>query len=213
MQLRLVALCSKSTVSWSLLYITVNKTAATDRDITRPEEELSVEVGLLNGVHVGHDDLATFTGQPHHGKVLHQLAANGTCSHLPVTFWVGHWHFNNSFVSKSDRRENYSDNDFIIYCLQFHPFHYLVALCLKMLINENTQVFLGCLPDKTGTLTTFILEVLKLAFPFFKSFKIPDYSAGDFYFQPILPEDCIAHLATRSKQTSHDFTAGWLTRK
>ena len=57
---------------------------ATDRDVARPEEELSVEVGLLDGVHVRHDDLAPFTGQAHHGKVLHQLAADGARSHLTV---------------------------------------------------------------------------------------------------------------------------------
>ena len=38
-----------------------------------PEEELSVEVGLFGGVHVGHDHLA----KAHHGEVFQQLAPDG----------------------------------------------------------------------------------------------------------------------------------------
>ena len=38
-----------------------------------PEEELSVEVRLFNGVHVGDDHFA----QAHHGEVFQQLATDG----------------------------------------------------------------------------------------------------------------------------------------
>lgn len=54
------------------------------RDIPGPEEELAVEVGFLNGVHVGDSDATTCTAaQPQHCKVLEQLAANGPSPHLP----------------------------------------------------------------------------------------------------------------------------------
>lgn len=53
------------------------------RDIPGPEEELTVEVGLFDGVHVGDSD-ATLraTAQSHHCKVLQQLAADGPGPHL-----------------------------------------------------------------------------------------------------------------------------------
>ena len=54
----------------------------TDRDIVGSEEELSVEVGLLDGVHICHNDLTLTTCQSNHGKVFQQLTANGTCSDL-----------------------------------------------------------------------------------------------------------------------------------
>ena len=38
-----------------------------------PEEELSVEVGLFDGVHVGNDHFA----KAHHGEVFQQLAPDG----------------------------------------------------------------------------------------------------------------------------------------
>lgn len=52
------------------------------RDIPWPEEELTIEVGLLNGVHVGDYHFAVATGQSHHGKVLQELTADGTCPNL-----------------------------------------------------------------------------------------------------------------------------------
>ncbi len=54
----------------------------TDRNVGGSEEELSVEVGLLYGVHVCHDDLTLPSCQSNHGKVFQQLTANGTCAHL-----------------------------------------------------------------------------------------------------------------------------------
>lgn len=54
----------------------------TDCDIRWSEEELSVEVWLLNGVHVCHDDLALSSCQSNHGKVFQQLTANCPCPHL-----------------------------------------------------------------------------------------------------------------------------------
>lgn len=54
----------------------------TDRNVRWSEEELSVEVGLLYGVHVCHNDLSLSSCQSNHGKVFQQLTANGTCSDL-----------------------------------------------------------------------------------------------------------------------------------
>lgn len=54
----------------------------TDRNVVGSEEELSVEVGLLYGVHVCHNDLPFPTCQPNHGKVFQQLTANSTGSDL-----------------------------------------------------------------------------------------------------------------------------------
>lgn len=54
----------------------------TDRNVGGSEEELSVEVGLLYGVHVCHNDLTLPACQSNHGKVFQQLTANGTCSDL-----------------------------------------------------------------------------------------------------------------------------------
>ena len=53
-----------------------------------PEEELPVEIGLLDDVHVS--DIQPALGaarQSHHGKVLQQLTADGTRSNL--TTWEG----------------------------------------------------------------------------------------------------------------------------
>lgn len=52
------------------------------RHIPGSEEELAVEVGLLDGVHVRDDDLSLPTSQAHHGKVLQQLTADGSSSNL-----------------------------------------------------------------------------------------------------------------------------------
>jgi hypothetical protein len=50
-------------------------------DIPRPEQELPVEVGLLNGVHVGDEYHSSGTGaNANEGIVLHELAADGTGS-------------------------------------------------------------------------------------------------------------------------------------
>lgn len=54
----------------------------THSHIPGSEEELAVEVGLLDGVHVSHDNLSLPAGQAHHGKVLQQLTANGSSSDL-----------------------------------------------------------------------------------------------------------------------------------
>ena len=59
-----------------------NGVDGTDRNVGGSEEELSVEVGLLNGVHVSHNDLALPGCQSNHGKVFQQLTANGTGSNL-----------------------------------------------------------------------------------------------------------------------------------
>lgn len=56
--------------------------ADTDRNICGSEEELSVEVGLLYGVHVCHNDLTLPACQSNHGKVFQQLTANGTGANL-----------------------------------------------------------------------------------------------------------------------------------
>lgn len=54
-------------------------------NIPRPEEELPVEVGFLNCVHVSHSHLSTWpTPQTYHSKVLQQLTANGTSTNLRV---------------------------------------------------------------------------------------------------------------------------------
>lgn len=54
----------------------------TDRNIRGSEQELSVEIGLLYGVHVCHNDFAVSSRKSNHSKVLQQLAANGTSSNL-----------------------------------------------------------------------------------------------------------------------------------
>mmetsp|Transcript_22935 Transcript_22935/g.52953 ORF Transcript_22935/g.52953 Transcript_22935/m.52953 type:complete len:466 (-) Transcript_22935:264-1661(-) len=55
------------------------------RHVPRPEEELAVEVGLLDGVGVGHRDLALgSSGDAHHRPVLEHLAADGTRAHEQV---------------------------------------------------------------------------------------------------------------------------------
>lgn len=54
----------------------------TDRNIRGSEEELSVKVGLLYGVHVRHNDLSLSACQSDHGKIFQQLTANGSCSDL-----------------------------------------------------------------------------------------------------------------------------------
>lgn len=52
-------------------------------DVPRAEEELSVEVALLNVVHVGdHDSPSLTTRHAHHCKVLQKLAPESTSSHL-----------------------------------------------------------------------------------------------------------------------------------
>lgn len=46
-------------------------------DILRPEQELTVQVGLFNVVHVGHGDESALSGaEAHQRKVLEELAAN-----------------------------------------------------------------------------------------------------------------------------------------
>lgn len=42
-----------------------------------------MEVGEGNSVHVSDNELPIPRREPHHGKVLQQLAADGTSSHLP----------------------------------------------------------------------------------------------------------------------------------
>lgn len=52
-------------------------------NVLRSEEELSVEIRLLDRVHVRNDDLAlAAAGHAHHGPVLKHLAANCACTHL-----------------------------------------------------------------------------------------------------------------------------------
>lgn len=64
------------------LFLPIIKADETDRDIRGSEEELSVEVGFLYGVHVSHNNLALLTGQTNHGKVFQQFAADGSSSNL-----------------------------------------------------------------------------------------------------------------------------------
>lgn len=52
------------------------------RDIPGSEEELPVEVGLLDGVHVCDNDLSLTASQAHHGKVLQELTADGSSTNL-----------------------------------------------------------------------------------------------------------------------------------
>jgi len=59
-----------------------NVSGQSHRDIPGPEEELSIEIGLLYGVHVSDYDLAITAGQAHHGKVFQQLTANGSSTNL-----------------------------------------------------------------------------------------------------------------------------------
>lgn len=55
----------------------------THPDVLRPEQELSVQVGLFYQVHVGHGDLPPLScPQADEGKVFKQLAADGTGSNL-----------------------------------------------------------------------------------------------------------------------------------
>lgn len=55
----------------------------TYRHILGPKEELTVEVGIFNGVHVCHSDVPALTSsQANHCKVLQEFTANGTRSHL-----------------------------------------------------------------------------------------------------------------------------------
>lgn len=57
--------------------------AGAHRHVRRAEEELPVQVGVCHHVHVGDGDVpARPRCQPHHGKVLEQLAADGTGPHL-----------------------------------------------------------------------------------------------------------------------------------
>lgn len=52
-------------------------------DILRPEQELTVQVGLLDVVHVGHSDVSFLSSaEAHQRKVLEELAANGAGSNL-----------------------------------------------------------------------------------------------------------------------------------
>ena len=52
-------------------------------DVLGPEQELSVQVGALYGVHVCDSDVSPLpSAQAHEGKVLQQLTANSTSSHL-----------------------------------------------------------------------------------------------------------------------------------
>lgn len=54
----------------------------TNRNIRWSKEKLSVEVWLFYSVHVRHDNLSLSSCQPNHGKVFHQLAADGTSPNL-----------------------------------------------------------------------------------------------------------------------------------
>ena len=55
----------------------------THRDIPGSEEELSVEIGLLDMVHVGHNDLALWTRRhAHHCPVLEHLTPNCSSTNL-----------------------------------------------------------------------------------------------------------------------------------
>ena len=54
-------------------------------DIPRSEEELSVEVGFLDDVHVCDGDLPLRAARhAHHRPVLQHLTANGPCTHQEV---------------------------------------------------------------------------------------------------------------------------------
>lgn len=54
--------------------------------VSLTEEKLPVQVGVCDCVHVGDGDVPTRPRcQPHHGKVLQQLAADGAGSHLRGT--------------------------------------------------------------------------------------------------------------------------------
>lgn len=46
------------------------------------EEKLTVEVALLNGIHVRDGELASAGAETDHRKVLEKLAANGTSTDL-----------------------------------------------------------------------------------------------------------------------------------
>ena len=52
-------------------------------NVPRSEKELTIQVTLLNDVHVSDVDHTPFTtSHAHHGKVLEQFAAYCTCSNL-----------------------------------------------------------------------------------------------------------------------------------
>ena len=70
----------------------VSAKPCTNLYIPRPEEELSVEVGLLNDVHVGDGDLALGArGQPQHREALEEFTANSTGTHLSHNTTQGAW--------------------------------------------------------------------------------------------------------------------------
>ena len=51
--------------------------------VPRSEQELSVQIALLNDVHVCHIDAPLGAGtNPHHGKILQNFTANGSCTNL-----------------------------------------------------------------------------------------------------------------------------------
>lgn len=53
--------------------------AAAYSNIVISKEELPVEIGFFDVVHVRHKDRAVFTaGQAHHGKVFEELASQST---------------------------------------------------------------------------------------------------------------------------------------
>lgn len=52
------------------------------RNVPWPKEELSIEIGLLYGVHVSNYDLSITAGQAHHSKVFQQLTANSSSTNL-----------------------------------------------------------------------------------------------------------------------------------
>lgn len=61
-------------------------------DVPRAEEELSVEVALLNVIHVGdHDSPSLTTRHAHHCKVLQKLTPESTSSHLVHGKDRAHW--------------------------------------------------------------------------------------------------------------------------
>lgn len=60
--------------------------------IIRSEEELPVEVGLLDEIHVSDSDLAAGGAHTYHGEVLQQLTANGAsaCGERKLVMRVFH---------------------------------------------------------------------------------------------------------------------------
>lgn len=56
---------------------------ASHPNILRPEQELSVQIGFFNEVHVRHSDVSVLTStESNHCKVFKELAANSTSSNL-----------------------------------------------------------------------------------------------------------------------------------